>query len=201
MGAHMGAQNPEMGAHPIHLATPGHSAHPQGVPPSNNAVLQAKGTGRSRKGKGLDFFTPPLVAAQCLPLIVVVGHLHLTPPGHPAQQSGHADRITRTGARPGGPNREGGRVSTVHHSPFTLFPLHTLAHSRGLNDPHRSKARRTQQGGGRVYHPPGAARQLARQRRRIHPHQARPGSTFRRASFRLPFFFSGDSGDKPENRS
>lgn len=65
------------------------------------------------------------------------------------------------------------RLSTVHRTPFTLFPLHTLARSRGSNYPYRGKAGRTQTGGGGPCHPQAVGRRFpshpSRSRSRAQP--------------------------------
>jgi hypothetical protein len=50
---------------------------------------------------------------------------------------------------PGGAFHHSARLSlsTVHHSPYTLFPPHTLVESRAVNDPQADPPGRTQHGG------------------------------------------------------
>jgi hypothetical protein len=107
---------------------------------------------RSRAGKVWTFDPPPGwcaaaggISQQNAPAGGWRCRLHLTPLGKPVKQPGTAQRMTRTSSGQEGPNTGGCpgafhhstrlSLSTVHRSPYTLFPLHKLAKSRAVNDP------------------------------------------------------------------
>jgi hypothetical protein len=107
---------------------------------------------RSRAGKVWTFDPPPGwcaaaggISQQNAPAGGWRCRLHLTPLGKPVKQPGTAQRMTRTSSGQEGPNMGGCpgafhhstrlSLSTVHRSPYTLFPLHKLAKSRAVNDP------------------------------------------------------------------
>ncbi len=73
----------------------------------------------------------------------------------------------RTGQE--GPNRGAGPVNP-------LRPAGATVRARAANDPHQVEDSQP----GAQHNPPRTAPQLARHRRRKHPHQVRPGSTFSR---------------------
>lgn len=104
------------------------------------------------------------------------GGVRSTPYGRPVQQSDHAPPMTRRQSAQEGPTPGG------HPSPLTVHPFcspHTKAVSRSFRTRADEPDRRTHPGGAQ-HNPPCSGRELARHRRRKHPHQARRGSTFAR---------------------
>ena len=101
-------------------------------------------------------------------------------------------RNSQEGPTPGG---------TIHHSPFTFFLVDSLARLYAVNDPQGETVGRTQHGGRAQHNPPRNNAKVASSRRRIHPQQLKRGSTFDRHTFRVSFFFTGNTGNKPEKHT